>query len=121
MLWNIIASVILMFSMMRRLSVKFARPEHYPAVEPTRFVDWRERALDAYAFVAWACAGEVVLSLSWGYLASDYVSRTVLLVVALAVVAIWVFLIVAGWRRVTDLRADGRELGIEIGLTRPPK
>lgn len=120
-IFDILASVILMFTMMRRVSVKWANAEDFPAVEPGRFLTWRNRSLAAYQFVAWVCVVKVVANLTWVFAARDRVPDWVLRLGGLLLFIPWVIAIVIGWKRVTDLKAERTELGIELGSRAPPR
>lgn len=115
---DILAAAILALTMVRRLGPKVARAEDFPAIPPEVFEQWRRKLLSAYELAAWSCLLKIVLNQSWAALTMKRFSPPVVAMGGLLIFLAWIVTVVAAWKRVTDAKADQKEMGIDL---RAPK
>jgi hypothetical protein len=109
---DLIAAVVLMLAMLRRLEVKNIRLEEHPRVDGSVLGSWRERTLRMYRFTAMASASKVVLGQLWVVLLLTRVPRWLTIVSGFLIDGGWIACLVVGWMHATNLAAERASLGL---------
>lgn len=112
---DLLAALILSLVMMRRLEVRTTRTEDNPGVPAEKFAEWRQRALRAYDWVAWASLAKIIASVGWLVLAVRLrVGAPWFQLGGFSVFLGWLLSLVWAWKAGTDAAHLRRELGIQL-------
>ena len=113
---DIVAALLLLFVMMRRLEIKSIAHKQHAGVSAEQIEAWKERALGACHLAAAACALKVLVSLGWYALALRLnVGEPWFRLLPMLAFGVWVVALIVAYRQA----AQARQLSYDLGLNNP--
>ena len=113
-IFDILAAVFLMLSMMRRLEVKSVQARDYPRVPTSELEAWRTRSMRNYEFTAAVCLAKILLGQLWIAFALPQVPRWLTVLTGLLLDGGWAVALILAWRHLTDAAAERARLGLTV-------
>ena len=109
---DVIAALLLMLALMRRLEIKSVNQADFPHVTSDDFQHWRRVALRPHRIAALACLGKIAFGQAWLALLFGRVPHVATFAFNFAVVAAWIITLVLCWKWTSDARGLRERLGL---------